>query len=404
MPIYRYNTVNSAGQRLKGVLDAPDEASAAERLRRKGLAVIEIRVAEGRTGFGGRLPAVRLGWVRTADLVLFFRMFSALINANIPISEAIAILHDQTTTRRLKAILADIRNRIEGGAPLSQAMAAHPRVFDELLTGMIRAAELGGILDTILARIADYLENRAALKRKMMTSMIYPSIVAVTSVLVVLFLVTFVIPKFATLMGGRKLPANTQLLLDISAFVTGNGLALAIGAAGGTAATVLLLIIPETRIWVDRYRVFLPVVGPVFRYGVVVQFAGTLASLLESGITLVDALKSAAETVANLSVKQRMEVVNDKVTAGEPLSEALAVEPFFPPMVTAMVKVGEHSGLMDQAWETVSRIFEKLLADKIARMSAMVEPALIITLGSLVGYVAWGLVAGMLAMYAAAAS
>jgi len=400
MPVYRYSAVNANGGRIKDNVDAPDESAAVNRLRQKGLTVIEIARKERSSGDRGL--SARLGWVRMVDLVLFFRMFAALINSNIPISEAIAILHDQTHARKLKAVLADIRSRIEGGTPLSQAMAAHSRVFDELLTGMIRAAELGGILDTILERIADFLESRAALKRKIITSMIYPGIVALASVAVVGFMVTFVIPKFATLMGGRKLPANTQFLLDLSAFLNGNAVALSITAAGAGAVIILMLVIPETRIWVDRYRIFLPVLGPVFRYGVVVQFASTLASLLESGITLVDALKSAGETVSNMAMKKQMDWVNDRVQAGEPLSSALSGDRFFPPMVVGMVKVGEHSGLMDQAWDTVGRIFEKLLADKIARMSAMVEPALILVLGGLVGYVAWGLVAGMLAMYAAA--
>jgi len=312
-------------------------------------------------------------------------------------------LHDQARAGRLKTILADVRSRIEGGTPLSQAMAVHPKVFDELLTGMIRAAELGGILDTILERIADFLESRAALKRRIISSMIYPAIVAIASVAVVIFMVTFVIPKFSVLMGGRKLPANTQLLLDVAAFINGNAVALAMAAGGAAAAAALALAIPETRVWVDRYRIFVPVIGPVFRYGVVVQFANTLAALLESGITLVDGLRAAAETVSNMAVRGQVNAVNDKVAAGEPLSAALVDNRFFPPMVVAMVKVGEHSGLMDRSWATVGRIYEKLLADKITRMSAMVEPALILVLGSLVGYVAWGLVAGMLAMYSAAA-
>jgi type IV pilus assembly protein PilC len=402
MPIYRYSAVNANGERIKDSIEAPTAAAAVDRLRAKGLTVIEIVRKERGPDLSGRAPTARLGLVRTADLVLFFRMFAALINSNVPISEAIAILHDQTQGRKLKGVLSDIRSRIEGGTPLSQAMAAHPRVFDELLTGMIRAAELGGILDTILERIADFLESRTALKRKLITSMIYPAIVALAAVVVVIFMVSFVIPKFAILMGGRKLPANTQFLLDVSAFLNGNAVALSIAAGGVAAVITLLLVMPETRIWVDRYRIFIPVIGPVFRYGVVVQFAGTLASLLQSGITLVDALKAASETVGNMAVKRQMEEVNDKVSAGEPLSAALAEEHFFPPMVVGMVKVGEHSGLMDQAWNTVGRIFEKLLADKIARMSAMVEPVLILVLGGLVGYVAWGLVAGMLAMYAAA--
>ena len=202
-------------------------------------------------------------------------------------------------------------------------------------------------------------------------------------------------------MGGRKLPANTQFLLDVSDFFLSHWVGLSIGGGGVLALLVLALTLPELRYYVDRYRIYIPVVGPVFRYGVVVQFSESMASLLKSGITLAESLAAADDTIGNLAVKKHMDVVNDKVRAGEPLSTVLEGDPFFPVMVRSMVKVGEHSGLMDEAFETLARIFDKLLADKIARMSAMLEPALIIVLGGLVGYVAWGLVSGMLAMYTA---
>ncbi len=368
MPTSSYTAVNSAGRRIKDRRD------------------------ESRT----------LTWrsVSNRDRILFFRMFAALVASRIPISEAIGILWTQAQSRRFKKVLFDVKRRIEGGMPLSQAMAAHPRIFGELLTSMVAAGELGGILDTVLERICDYLERWAALRARLITSMIYPTVVVVAATAVVIFLVTFVIPKFAMILGGRKLPASTQFLLDASGFITGNALSLSVGAIGTVAALIMLMMIPETRVVIDRYKIHVPLVGSVFRFGVVVQFATTMASLLESGITLVDALQATAQTVTNLSVRRQVERVNDRVLAGEPLSSALSGDRFFPPMVMAMVQVGEHSGLMDQAWATVGRIHEKLLEDKISRLSAMVEPALIIVLGGIVGYVAWGLIAGMLAMYA----
>ena len=398
MPTFRYSAVNSAGRRVKDTVSAPDPAAAVERLRAQGLTVTDIVDARGDRPADGGWTA-RWGRIANRDRVLFFRMFAALVASRIPISEAIEILWAQAEKRHLKRVLFDVKSRIEGGMPLSQAMASHPRVFGGLLTSMVAAGEMGGILDTVLERICDYLERRAALRTRLFTSMIYPAVVVVAAVVVVIFLVTFVIPKFAMILGGRKLPPSTQFLLDVSAFLTGNALALTVGAAGCAAAVVLLMVIPETRVVIDRYKIYVPLVGPVFRLGVVVQFATTLSSLLESGITLVDALQAAGDTVTNLSVRRQVERVNDRVLSGEPLSAALAGDRFFPPMVTAMVQVGEHSGLMDQAWATVGRIHEKILEDRIARLSAMVEPALIIVLGGIVGYVAWGLIAGMLAMY-----
>lgn len=397
MPHYRYVAVNADGARTKNSIEAADESAAAARLRQQGITVIQID--EKPAGAGGTSWALPLGGVRKADLVLFFRMFSALVNSNVPISEAIGILHDQAGGRALKSVLKDVRQGIEGGLPLSQAMAAHPKVFDNLLTGMIRAAEMGGILDSILERIATFLEGQALLKRKLITSMIYPAVVTLVAIGTVIFLVTFVIPKFAALLGSGQMPPNTQLLLDVSAFVTTHAVMLMGFGLGSVVLAVVSLKLPETRLLVHRYRVFFPVLGPVFRFSVVVQFATTLAALLKSGITVVDGLKAANETVRDLDVRRRIDLLNDKVAAGEPLSLAMAQDTFFPPMVLAMVQVGEYSGLMDDAWETIGTIFEKLLSDRIARMSAMMEPLLMLVLGGIVGYVAWGLIAGMMAMY-----
>ncbi|MBN1140441.1 MAG: type II secretion system F family protein [Deltaproteobacteria bacterium] len=403
MPGYVCTALNAEGLRVREFVTAPDKDTVAERLRARGFVILEIADDDsGRAAAGAKGGILaRLGMVRTRDLILLFRMFSSLIESNVTISEAMEILHEQCENRKLKWVLADIRQRIEGGMPLSDSMAVHPKVFPETITNMIRAGELGGILDTVLVRISDYLEGRAALRAKMILSMIYPSVVVVVAIVVVVFLVTFVIPKFAVLLGGRKLPANTQLLLDLAAFLTTNAVAILAGVFGSVAALVLVLVIPESRLVVDRYKIYLPVIGSVFRYGVIVQFAKTFAALLESGITLVEALRATGATISNLAVKKHIDRMNDKVLAGEPLSAAFRDDRFFTPMVGAMVKIGEHSGLMDQAMTTVGELHEKVLADKIARMSAMIEPVLIVVLGGIVGYVAWGLVAGMLALYSA---
>jgi type IV pilus assembly protein PilC len=402
MPVFSYKAINQNGEKARGAVSAADTQSAAARLRLQGLTITEI--AEDTRGRSGSVRSVgsvlaSLGWVRTKDIVLFFRMFSSLIESNVTISEAMEILHDQADNRRLKMVLYDINTHIEAGEPLSDAMSAHPRLFPDVITNMIRAGEMGGILDTVLARISDYLESKAALRSKMIISMIYPSIVVAVATAVVIFLVTFVIPKFASLLGGRKLPANTQLLLDVADFLTKNATGIVLGLVGTIALVVFLLVIPETRLHVDRHKIRIPIIGPIFRYGVIVQFSKTCASLLESGITLIDALKATAATVSNLAVRQDIGRMNDKVLAGEPLSSAFADDVFFTPIVRAMVKIGEHSGLMNQAMETVGQLHERMLQDKIARMSAMVEPVLILVLGGIVGYVAWGLVAGMLVLY-----
>jgi type IV pilus assembly protein PilC len=304
-------------------------------------------------GAGGN-PLDALGRVGTKDIVLFFRMFAALMASHVTITESIEILHGQSENRKLRRVLGQVLGRIEGGEPLSSAMAEHPRVFPPVAVNMIRAGELGGILDVVLERISEYMESRAALRSKMIISMIYPSVVVVVSVVVIVFLVTFVIPKFAVLLGGAKLPPNTQFLLDTAEFLTTNAVAIIASAAAGILGFVVVLSVPATRLLFDRYKIHIPVLGPIFRFGVIVQFAKTLGALLESGITLVDALGAASQTVSNEAVRAQIEVMNTRVVSGDTLSSAFEQDRFFTPMVKAMVRIGEHSGLMDQAMHTVA--------------------------------------------------
>lgn len=403
MPIYKYTAIDADGKKVKATVAATDKAGAASQVTAKGHSLIEISESfEGKVEGFEAAPAdflTMISRVRTKDVILFFRMLSSLISSNVTITESMDILHGQTENRKLKKILFEVKMKIEGGIPLSDAFAGYPKVFPEMTVNMVRAGELGGILDVVLERISDYLESKAALRSKMILSFIYPSVVLVVGVGVVIFLVVFVIPKFTSLLGGGSLPWNTQFLLDTADFLTANAIPIIISVIGFTAAIIILMIVPESRFYVDRYRVLIPVIGPVFRYGVIVQFAKTFSVLLESGIPLIEALRATSGTISNLAVKRVIEGMISRVLAGEPLSAAVIGEGTFTPMVGAMVKIGEHSGLLDKAMVTVAELHEKALANKIARMGAMIEPVLIIVLGSIVGFVAWGLIAGMLAMY-----
>ena len=394
MPVFKYFAVDPEGNKIKNTITAPDEGAAARLLTADGFIIQEISETRGGAGVSFSRG------VGTKELVLFFRMFSSLIHSNLSISEAMGILHMQAESRTMRNALINIKGDIEGGARLSDAFSAFPKIFPRIIVNMIRAGELGGILDVVLDRISDFLEGRAALKRKLLLSMIYPGVVLVVTLVVIGFFVGFVIPRFASLLEGRSLPANTQFLLDASKFFQNNYAGILLGVFILAGLFVLLMSTSATRIYIDRYKIHLPVVGPILRLGVIVQFSRTFASLLESGITLIDSLNSVAGTVANLEVRRLITEMNEKVLAGHSLSSALKGQGFFTPMFQAMIKIGEETGLMDQAMRSVENLHEQILESKIAKMTAMIEPTLIIILGSLVGYVAWGLVAGMFALYA----
>jgi type IV pilus assembly protein PilC len=397
MPVYRYIAIAPDGTRIKSTLTAPDEGAASRWIKTEGHIVQDLSELTGADAAAGKFD-MRLP-VRTKERILFFRMFSSLIESHVSISESIGILQMQVESRKMKQILLQVKTSIEEGIPLSDAFARHPGTFPPSMTAMIRAGEMGGILDVVIDRIADDLEKRAALRSKMILTLIYPAIVLVVSLAVVAFLVGFVIPQFSVLLQGRALPPNTRFLLDTADLLTNNTGKILLGFLILTGTAILVMATDTTRRYIDRYKIYLPVVGPVMRYGVIVQFARTFASLLGSGITLMDALKSVGGTISNIEVRELLQGMIQQVTAGNSLSSALEKQRFFTPMAMAMIKIGEQTGLMDQAMSTTADLHEKILVAKISRMTALIEPALILSLGGLVGYVAWGLVAGILSLY-----
>ncbi|MBN2793680.1 MAG: type II secretion system F family protein [Desulfuromonadales bacterium] len=399
MPIYRYQAMDGEGTMHRSTLVAADPAAAAAALVKRGLNPLRIAEDEG-DGASVEGLASRFGVVRQREVVIFLRMMAALIGSGITITEALSVLHTQAAGRRFRTVLGDLKTRVEGGIALSEALALHPRIFPEVAVSMVQAGESGGILQEALQSLVIYLEKKAALKRAVIRAFIYPSVVLLVAVGVIIFLVTFVIPRFLTLLQGRSLPWNTQFLFDLSQFLIHYRNPLIIGVVGTVALTVLLFSIRETRIVLDRYKVLLPVVGPVFRFSVIVQFTRTLASLLESGLPLVEGLRLTTATIGNQAVQSAMDGALKKVIAGDPLSLVIHDVPIFTSLAAALFRVGEQSGSMDESALLLADIYEVQLEDRVALMSSMIEPVLIVSLGGIVGFVAWSLVAGMLSLYA----
>ncbi len=398
MPFYECRAMDPGGNMIRLRLEAESPGAAAAEARARGVTLISVEETGGGAGLGAFSPT-RFLPVTTRDKALLFRMLATLVKSEVTVTQAIRILRDQTDRMNVKAVLAEVLSRVEGGSPLSDAMGHHPRVFSAMIVNLIRAGEMGGILDTVFQRIADYLERRAELRNKLMMSFFYPGIVLVVGIGVVVFMVLFVIPRFIGLIRG-KLPPVTQFLMDFTAFLQDNGLNILMGLGAGLAVLIVLHALPLTRYYLDRYKVCLPVVGPIIRLGVVVSFSRTFSVLLESRIPMVEALRATNATIRNTAVNRFLDRTVDRVLAGEPLSATLKDGWAFTPITMSLANIGEHSGLMSESMLTVAEVHEKLLEDKIARMSAMVEPALIITLGVLVGVVVYGLISGMLAMYA----
>jgi type IV pilus assembly protein PilC len=399
MPFYECRAMDLNGDMRLVTLQTESAAAAAGDIRARGWTLIAVEEVEGARAMGfsptGFLP------IGTKEKILLFRMLATLVKSEVTVTEAIRILYEQADKRNMKRMLADVKSRVEAGDPVSDAMAQHPRVFDKMMVNMVRAGEMGGILDTVFSRIADYLERRSNLRKKMFMSFFYPGIVLVVGIGVIVFMVLFVIPRFMGLIRG-KLPPVTQFLMDSTKFLQTHGTDILMGLGVALGVLALLHSLPLTRFYLDRYKIHLPVIGPVIRLGIVVAFARTFSVLLESRIPMVEALRATSGTISNTAVNQFLDDTVDRVMAGEPLSATLKESWAFTPITKSMASIGEYSGLMSESMSTVAEVHERILEDKVARMSAMIEPALILTLGVLVGVVVWGLISGMLAMYAGA--
>jgi type II secretory pathway component PulF len=290
---------------------------------------------------------------------------------------------------------------VESGETLSQGLSRFPKIFSSYVVNMIRAAELSGEMELTMNRVADQLESSAEFKRQMITSLIYPGVVMVMAVVVIAILTLVVIPKFAPLLGENKtLPPVTQSIMDASAWMQAYWWMLAGGAVLTVVSAVLFRRTPEGRYLVDSLLLRVPVVGGILRCGVVVSFSRNLSMLFASGVPLVDALDTVRNTLNNGAAIRVVDAMAERILEGESMSAPLAqAGHIFPSMVAEMVKTGEETGEIVKVLDLTADIFHKMLQTQVKRMNALVEPLLIAVLGSIVGYVFYGLISGMLAVY-----
>lgn len=400
MPVYSYTAIDNNGEMNRSTIVAASQSAAASAIIAKGSSPVTINEIEAGGSANINHVLRKIGIVRLREIVLFLKMMAALIGSGITITESIAVLHEQAMNRKFKYILGEIKMQIEGGVSFSDALGRYPRIFPDITVNMIRAGEVGGILEEVLGNLVVYMEKKDALKKMLIRSFVYPSIILVVATAVVIFIVAFVIPRFTVLLrGARQLPWNTQLLLDVSEYLLANSTTIIMEMAAGIALLITLFMVRQTRRYIDLYKIHLPVFGLIFRLGVIVQFTRTFGSLLASGIPLVEALTTTNATLTNRAAKKSIDEAVDKVVAGEQLSSVLDGSGVFTGLMVSMVRIGEQSGNMDEAVMVVADIYEQQLEDRINWISIMIEPTLIIFLGGVVGFVAWSLVAGMLSLY-----
>ncbi|HSX31594.1 MAG TPA: type II secretion system F family protein [Candidatus Saccharimonadales bacterium] len=379
---YQYTARNPAtGEQVKAAVEADSEAAAAKLISGQGLVPIDIRLARD----SGSLFGTKLGGrVRAKDRVLFSRQLSTLINAGLPLLQALRSVNQQTTNKPLKIVLTQIIGNVEGGSSLSSAMAKHPRVFNQVYVSLIAAGETSGTLDQALERLAIQQEKDADLNSKIRGAMIYPVIVLVVMTGVVGFMVVKVLPQVKTLyssLPNAHLPLITRVLLSFSNFVIHFWWIVTVIVVIGALLTTRWARTGPGKEVMDRLKMKAWPIGPLFMKVYMARFARTGSTLVASGVPLLQMLNITSEAVNNIHIKRAVDKAIEKVKGGKSLADCLENDPNFLPLVPNMLRIGEQSGAIEQMMTKVADYYEKEVDNEVANISAIIEPLMMVILG-----------------------
>ena len=391
MPEYLYEALDKGGKQVRGIIEAPTEDSIIEKLRGMGYYPLRVNLHHKKASEIDllALPGLKIIFhrVKRKHVMTFTRQLATLIDAGLPILRSLRILEEQVESVVFKEIIAKIAKDIEGGSTLSDAMGKFPKVFDNLYVAMVRAGEIGGVLEAVLNRIAEFLEKRQAMIGKVRSAMMYPCVVMVIATLIVGFILVKILPKFNDIFAqlGADLPTPTQILINISNAITNHFFVVAI-------CVILLIIairqINKTRpgkLFFDTTKLKLPVFGVIFLKVAIVRFAGTLSTLINAGVPILQALDIVRDSSGNEVIARAMTEIYQSVKDGETIHEPMREAKIFPPLVCHMVAVGEETGAIDQMLSKVAEAYSREVDDTISALTSIIEPVLIVFLGVIVG-------------------
>jgi type IV pilus assembly protein PilC len=328
--------------------------------------------------------------VKDKDIVVFTRQFATMIDAGLPLVQALDILSTQVENKVLSKVLQQIKADVEAGATYADALKKHPRVFSELYVNMVAAGEAGGILDTILNRLATYIEKAMKLKKKVKGAMVYPAVVTSIAILVIAIIMIFVVPTFAKMFEtlGGTLPLPTQIIINMSNFIAGIGGLITLGVIIGIIVFITQVRRTEKgKFVIDRILLKLPIFGPLLNKVAVAKFTRTLGTLVSSGVPILDGLEITAKTSGNKVIEYAIMDVRKGVVSGKTLAEPITKAKVFPPMVTHMIAVGESTGALDAMLAKIADFFDDEVDAAVSNLTAMMEPLLMVFLGGAVGFI-----------------
>lgn len=382
MPSYTYLAREAgSGREIRSTLDAISEQAAIAALLNRNLLVVSIQEKIGRKGktAGGSVPL--------ADLVVFTRQLATMLDAGLAMVQSLQALAEQTSNKVMRDVIKDVCVRVEAGDSFSQALVKHPKVFNRLYVCMVDAGEKGGLLAEILSRLATFLENTARLRKKVKSAMMYPAVVTFVAITITIFLLVKVVPVFGEIFSGfgAKLPAPTQFLIDLSDWLKRN-LFYLVPAAGVLVYGWLAYIkTKQGREFWDRTRIKLPIFGHIAHKICLARFTRTLASLIRSGVPILEVLSIVANTCGNVVMEKAIRVAMTDIEKGDGISNAMGKHPVFPTMIIRMMTAGEQTGKIDSMLERIADFLDEEIETVLAGLTSLIEPLLIVFLGVVVG-------------------
>jgi type IV pilus assembly protein PilC len=381
---YEYKVRDRSGKLVAGQLVGDNEGLVMARLREMGFTPVEVKKANA----GLKMEInLRPGRVKLKHLAVFSRQFATMVNSGLPILRALAILAEQTESKELGKVLTQVRLDVEQGASLSGAMSKHPKTFSDLFVAMIRSGETGGVLDTVLLRLADNIEREVELRRKIKSAMTYPIAVVALVILLMSAMLLFVVPQFESIYAqlGSDLPLPTRILLGLSRTVRTFWWVVLAGSIGAWYGLKRFRKTPQGRAIVDRLKLRTPIFGNLFHKTALARFSSTLGMLLRSGVPILQAMDIVVETVNNKVIAAAVADVQGSVREGESIAKPLARHAVFPPMVVQMLAVGEETGAVDTMLDKVSDFYNSEVSAAVEALTSLIEPALIAVIGGAVG-------------------
>jgi len=367
----------------KGEVEAADEASVQQRLR--AMALTNVKIKKKPIQISLKLPG--FSGIGQKDIVIFTRQFATMIDAGLPLVQCLDILSSQLDNMKFREVLVKVKTKVESGSTLADALGDHPKVFDTLYVQLVAAGEIGGILDTILNRLAQYIEKNEKLKSKVKSAMVYPSVVLVVAVGVTVVLLLFVTPTFEKMFKdfGGAMPAPTQIVIDLSKWLQRNIGYLIITMIAAVVAFRAWIQWPKGRVQWDSFVIRTPIFGPLVRKVAVARFTRTLGTMISSGVPILDALEVVAKTAGNAVVERAIRYTKEKISEGKTIVQPLAESKVFPPMVVQMIGVGEATGAMDQMLTKIADFYDDEVDAAVAALTSLIEPVMMVFLGGVVG-------------------